>query len=532
MTASNEQTFTNGKVFTGRGASDFATAFTVRDGAFTWVGDSNDIDTAGAIDLEGRTVVPGLLDVHCHPTHVARIADAVPCTVPTVTCIPEMIAALRNHPNAGKGAHAWIDGWGYDESKLAEGRAPTRHDLDRVSTGQPVFVIRSDFHSAACNTKALELAGIDRDTPDPEGARIDRDEHGEPTGVLIESAAKALVERAMGPRDLPATIAALSGVSEHYSERGIVGITDMVVTYADLETWRAAVDAGLRQRVGLYVTWQDLVDRGIETLAPGDRDGQAAIAGIKLFADGTISGRTAWTVDPYPGTGERGIPMLDDATLVEAVQWARRNGVQVAVHAMGDAALQQVIDICAPMEPWLEGIPSVRLEHASLLSDAQMRQMADATMTFGATGQIIFFYAEYDAYRANLSDDQFARAYAVRSADALIPHYGLSSDAPATTWADPDNVFVSIQAAVTRTAYNGEPIVSEQAISVPQAVRLYTSRAATTTPYDARLGQIACGFEASFAVLDRDIFTIPAETIGETSVVETWIDGEQVYQRA
>jgi predicted amidohydrolase YtcJ len=531
MSASNEQTFTNGKVFSGRGEDDFAGAFTIRDGRFAWVGDSGETDTASAIDLQGRTVVPGFLDAHCHPTHVARIASAVPCTVPTVTSIPEMVAALKTHHNVGKGERAWIEGWGYDESLLAEGRPPVREDLDRVSTGQPVFVMRSDFHSAACNSRALELAGIDRDTPDPEGARIGRDEHGEPNGVLIETAARELVQRAMGPRDRQAIVDELAGVTGHYSERGIVGITDMAVRYADLAIYRDAEAKGLVQQAGLFVLWNDLVDNGIEVLDEGDRTGRTFIAGVKLFADGTVSGRTAWLGEPYPGSDDHGIAMLDEATLRAAADWARRNRVQVAVHAMGDAAIQQVIDTCADEEPWLDGVPSVRIEHASLLDEEQMRRMREARMAFGALGQVIFFYAEHASYSRNLTANQYRRAYAVRSAYDLVPHYSLSSDAPATTWADPDNVFVSIQAAVTRRAHNGAAIVVEQAVTVPQAVLLHTARAATTTPYDGRLGQIAEGFEGSFVVLDRDIFTVPADEIAGTAVAETWIAGEQVYRR-
>jgi len=160
-----------------------------------------------------------------------------------------------------------------------------------------------------------------------------------------------------------------------------------------------------------------------------------------------------------------------------------------------------------------------------------MRQMKGAKMIFGVSTQIIFFFAEHDSYAANLNENQYQHAYPLKSCYENIERLSLSSDAPATTWADPDNVFVSIKAAVTRTAYNGADIVQKQAVTVPQAVLLYTARAATVAPYEGLLGQIAEGFEASFIVLDRDIFTVEMNEIDKTVVKQTWIQGEKVYER-
>jgi len=174
----------------------------------------------------------------------------------------------------------------------------------------------------------------------------------------------------------------------------------------------------------------------------------------------------------------------------------------------------------------------VRIEHVTFLTDAQMKQIREAKMNFGAATQIIFFFAEHDSYSANLTDTQYANAYRLKSYYEQMEKIGLSTDAPATTWADPDNVFTSIKAAVTRKAYNGADIVPEQALTVPQAVLMFTARAASVAPYDGPLGRIAPGYEASFIVLDRDIFAIDPEEIDQTQVDETWIAGEKLYERA
>ena len=534
MSTAEERTFVNGKIFTARGEEEFVTAFKVAGGTVTWAGDAGEVEGAGAVDLGGRTALPGFVDVHTHPTYIAMTLRAVACTVPVVTDIPGMIEALERHPNYGKGPGDWIEGWGYDESKLAERRTPTAEDLDKVSTTQPVYVLRSDCHSGICNTRALEIAGIRRDTPDPEGARFGRYANGEPNGVLEELAANEAVLRARSPQDYRARVDGIAGTGAHFAERGIVAVTDLMAhawPYDDLRIYRDAAKRGLAQQAALYFTWSGLKERPIPDLTDEQRTGRVKFAGLKLFADGSISGCTAWMSQPYRAAGH-GYSTLSDEDLLASYEWARRNEVQISVHAMGDRALERVVDFFADKEPWMgDRVPSVRLDHASLLGDELMRRMNGSKMTFGVATQIIFFFAEQESYAENLTGEQYRRAYPIRSFYERLDRVGLSSDAPATTWAAPDNVFVSIKAAVTRKAYNGADIVPEQAITVPQAVLLYTSRAAALAPYEGRLGQIAEGFEASFVVLDRDIFTVDPSEIDETLVDQTWIRGEKVYER-
>ena len=531
----NETVFVNGKIFTARSETEFVTAFKVAGGKFTWIGDISEVSDANTIDLGGRTVLPGFIDVHTHPTYVAMNMGAVPCTIPVVGGIPEMIEALRGHPNYGKSENDWIEGFGYDESKLAEHRTPTAADLDRVSTTQPVYVMRSDCHSGICNTRALEIAGLTKDTPDPEGGRFGRYAHGQPNGFLEEHAANDAVRRFKTVPSYEAKVQALAGVARHYNERGIVAISELMAharPFDDLQIYRDAERIGLRQQCALYFTWTALKDAPVPDLTDEHRTGRMKFAGLKLFADGSVSGRTAWLNEPYRCSHDHGYSTITEDDMLSAYEWARRNRVQIAVHAMGDRALQQVIDFYADKEPWMgESLPSLRLEHVTLLSDAQMRQMNESKMNFGASTQIIFFFAEYESYVQNLTDSQFRHAYPVKSFYENIRHLGLSSDAPATTWADPDNVFTSIKAAVTRRSYNGAAIVPEQAITVPQAVLLYTARPATVAPYNGPLGQIAPGYEASFITLDRDLFDLHPNDIDQTNVDQTWIAGKKIYER-
>ncbi|HEX6644797.1 MAG TPA: amidohydrolase [Gemmatimonadales bacterium] len=524
--------FVNGRVFTGQSETDLANAFAVRAGRFDWVGDLDDAPD-GAVDLRGRTVIPGLLDVHTHPNLVSLVAGAVPCTIPGVRDIPGMIDALRRHPDFGRGPTDWILGFGYDESKLAEGRTPTAEDLDRVSTTQPVHVLRSDCHSGICNTRALELAGITRETPDPEGARIGRHGNGEPNGILEELGANDLVMRARSSRGMDERVRSIAALGAHYLERGTVAIAEMMADpVSDLEVYRRAAAEGLTPQVALYLLWPGVAGAPLRELADADRTGRVRVAGVKLFADGTISGRTAWTSRPYR-TGGEGYSTLAEADLAAATAWARRNGVQVAVHAMGDRAIGRVIDYFAPMEPWLgDAFPSVRIEHASLVSAEHLSRIRAARMTFGIATQPIFLFAEQEAYAANLAPEVLRDAYPIRTCYDAVGPLALSADAPCTTWADPDDVFVSIRAAVTRRAYNGADIGTGEAITVPQALLLYTARAARVAPFEGGLGRIAAGGEASFVVLDRDVFSIDPAELDRTVVAETWLAGSLAYSRA
>lgn len=527
--------YVNGKIFTGRGEDDFVSAMTVEDGLVSWVGATLGVRAADeVVDLGGRTVLPGFLDTHTHPLYVARTVGTVPCLPPFVNDIDEMVGRLRESDRYERGEDVWIEGWGYDESKLAERRSPTAEDLDRVSRTQPVYVMRSDCHSGVANSRALRLAGVTRETPDPPGARFGRHPDGEPNGVLVEHGANDVVLRARRGEGLSAGADLLASAAGHYHRRGIVAVTEMMALagpYRYLDLYRTAARRGLRQRAVIYYTWTDLQRNPIGDLTASDREGRIRVGGLKLFMDGSISARTAWVSEPYRGSaGGRGFATASDEQVAAAYRYARRNQIQLVFHAMGDRAIERVIDLFADLDPWVENGPSVRIDHATLVSEEHLARMRSARMRFGIVTQIIFFFAEYESYRGNLSDEQFRRAYPVRSLYHRCPDVALSSDAPATPWADPDNVFVSIQAAVTRRAHNGRPIVPEQSITVPQAVLLYTDRARALAGL-AGLGRIERGFDASFIVLDRDIFTIPTDDIHRINIEQTFIGGECLYRR-
>ncbi len=513
------------------------------------------------VDLAGATVLPGLLDVHTHPAFMSELVDAVSLLPPEVDSIESLVARLRSSgagslperpnrlavdadfpprslaphstrqssPRRSPGRSSmWIAGYGFDESGYPEGRQPTRHDLDRVSATRPVFARRCDGHTAVCNTVALELAGITAETPDPPGAAYGRDASGMQDGRLIEVAAVERVHGLIPVPDEKERVTRIARLARHFAERGLVGLGDLFATMVPdpLRTFRAAARLGPFPQVGLYLGWEH-IKADPPTLTDDDRTGRIHIAGCKLLMDGAYSNRTAWTHDPYPDSCDHGIPTTTVEELRAAGAWARSNGVQVAVHAMGDAALDAVIDTFADEDPWLDDVPSVRLEHATLFSPERIARVGAARMRFAVVSHTIFLFAEYGSYESNLSPAQFAIAYPIRSFHEGLRATALSSDSPATAWEAADDVFVSVQAAVERRSHTGADIGQSEAVSVAQALELYTSRAATCMRLPG-LGRIAEGAEASLVVLDRDIFAVPPEQLAQTRVVQTWMAGSKV----
>jgi len=531
-----KRAFVNGKIFTSDTSEPgalYAEALLCDGGRILFAGAEKDLPAGEypRIDLGGRTVIPGFVDAHMHPVMLADFSRQIACLPPKVNSIQELIqeiARVRSEKPEG----GWIKGWGYDEGKFAEHRSPNRYDLDKGSSDFPVFLTRSCEHIRCVNSKALELAGITRDTPDPQGGEIERDEHGEPTGVLKENA-RDLVLPFMPPETKESTVASLIDLGDLLTSQGIVAVTDMGNLHegGNYEFYEEAVKRGFRQRVSLYYMWDYFMDDPLFDITPElmDRNRQIRIAGLKLIGDGSISGKTAWLSEPYLGTEECGFPVYSDESMERALEFCKRTGCQLSVHAMGGRAIDRVIDRVYPEKDWTDGkVPCLRVEHLTEPSDRAVARAAERG--FGFASQPIFEYCEIETYKNNMEPERLRHIYPHRTMLDRGVKLCLSTDAPATSWAVPSDPFSNLKSAVTRYACDGTDIGQDERLDIETAMILYTKESAEVSGF-AGLGVLKPGYAADFAVLSDDLFTVDPMKIDEVCVEETYIGGERVYCR-
>lgn len=526
--------FINGKVFTSNCDMLYADAFIIEDGIISWIGRQEDLpETDGPVtDLKGRRVIPGFVDCHMHPIILADCYKKISCLPPKINSIEELIEAIRKE-RADLKDRTWIEGWGYDEGKLKEHRAPNRHDLDQGAADVPISLLRTCAHMRAVNSKALELAGITKDTPDPPGGQIDRDENGEPTGILRENARNLVAE--ILPKDSrEAAVSKLVDLGDILLSQGIIAITDMgnvdATDYYDY--YVEAAEKGFKQTVGMYYMWDLVSQKGDFTWneAKADKKNQIHMSGLKLLADGSVSGHTAWMSKPYKGTeDDYGISVCSDDELNSAIEFCKAHHCQLSVHAMGAQSIQRIIDRVYGEENWMESdTPFLRMEHITEPSEDSIKKAAEKKIAFAT--QPIFLYSEIESYLLNLGEDWMRETYPI---DHLLDSgvkVALSTDAPATSWAVPSDPFPNIKGAVTRVAYDGTDCNPAHRIDIETAIQLYTREGAEIAGFE-KIGQLKEGYKGSFVVLSEDILTIEPEHIDQIAVEETWIDGACVYTR-
>ncbi len=476
------------------------------------------------IDLRGRTVVPGFTDAHLHfmsfGLGLKQIDLAGVATLQAVLARVETSAAKTP-------AGYWLRGRGWDHTLWAGGAFPTRHDLDRVAANHPVYLRRKCGHVSWANSRALELAGIAAETPDPPGGAIERDSTGQSTGILKEKAMD-LVSRLFAEPSMDEAVSAIRVGMAHAHKVGLVGVHTMENATA-LRAFQQLRAAGeLRLRVLMQVPEENL-DAAIRMgLQSGWGDERLRIGGVKLFADGSLGARTAYMLEPYAGEPDNcGIAVTDAGRLRELVGQASRAGIAAFVHAIGDRANREVLDAVEASRQAGEGLHlRHRIEHTQILHPDDLPRLA----RLGVIASMQPIHATQDMLMADAHwGARNAGAYAWRSLLDSGAALAFGSDAPVEDL----NVMKGIHAAVTRCRADGSPgpdgWYPQQRLSVAEAVRAYSAGAAYASGEEAIKGTLAPGKLADLVVLSQDIFTIDPMAILETQVVATMMDGEFVY---
>jgi predicted amidohydrolase YtcJ len=511
------------------------TALAIRAGRVVALGDDESEVRAAAgskaevIDLRGRTATPGLNDAHAHPMLTGWSLSTLNLNSPpneSISDIVNLVQAEATRKAPGK----WIIGLGYDQARLADQRHPTRHDLDAVSPNHPVLLFRSCMHIGVANSKALALAGVTANTPNPAGGTIDRDEHGEPTGVLRESAFSQL-RVLSGEPDEDEIIELLKLAGKNFLSNGVTSSVEAGIDRPEeLRAYQRLRRSGeLPIRTYLMMMIDQMLDPMTEMgLQTGMGDEWLRIGPAKLFSDGSIGGRTARMSQPYEGEAENvGLWMLPPSELKSKVMRAHKAGFQVGIHAIGDAAIDLVLDayeeaMTADPRP----NPRHRVEHCSIISEATIERIARlGVIPIPGTS---FLYHFSDAYLQNLGWDRIRYAYGMAS----FMRHGVIAAASTDSPVVPTSAVVGLQSMVTRQDRAGREIWPEEKISLDDALRAYTVNGAYASFEENIKGSVKPGMVGDVAIFETDLHQTPREELSKVRVDVTITDGNIVHERA
>ncbi|MFS2135463.1 amidohydrolase [Duganella sp. Dugasp56] len=487
------------------------------------------VPKAQHIDAQGKTLLPGLIDAHGHVFELGEIASSVELFSPSTLngALKAVADFSKSHPK-----NAWVIGFGWNQEIWKLGRFPTAAELDTVVADRPVLLHRVDGHAIWVNTKALEMAGVSRDTPDPKGGKIERDASGKPTGVLVD-AAMDLVHKVVPlptPSDargmLDNALAALSKV-------GLTSVHDAGIKVVQDDLYRDYADHGkLTTRVYAMIgdTTADFDELSKEGPLKSYANDVYALAAVKLYSDGALGSRGAALLAPYsdmPST--RGLLFYPNAEMLAKMNKAMKAGYQVNVHAIGDAGNRQILDAYAQLIPKYNNVElRHRIEHAQVVA-------LDDIPRFRALGIIPSMQPTHATSDQNMAEqrvghDRIKGAYAWRTFLDQGSRIACGSDFPVES----PNPFEGLHAAVTRQNNAGVPVggwYKNQAMTLIEAFRCFTLDAAYAAHQENVIGSLEPGKWADFILIDRDLFKVPAEQIGKTQVLQTWMGGKRVYKR-
>ncbi len=480
------------------------------------------------VDLRGNSLLPGFIDSHLHMLMYGTDRLGVDCKsgVRQMADITSRLARrARETP-----PESWVRGWGYNHQKLAESRHPTREDLDKVSQEHPVIVVRTCNHISAVNSRALEVLGITRDTPDPEGGTIVRDDNGEPTGVLKETAHMTAFEASRYSSS--EMLEALSIANHEFLRLGITSVHEaggygpeqMRIMYQAVAT--GLVKVRIHAIVCSLNRSEEFVRRAIDAgLVNGMGDERFRIGPAKIFTDGSSSGPTCATREPYTSDpNDYGILYYTQEQINEILGEAHRNGFQITAHAIGDRAVEMVINC---IEKALREHPREdhrhRIEHAGMVPHDLMDRIERLGII--PIPNPAFFYEFGEGYIKNYGERvEHIFPMAEYLDRGIIAAAG--SDTPVTI----ANPLWGIYCAVTRNTESSVPVGESQRILVLEAVRAFTYNGAYASFEEERKGSIEVGKLADLVVLDGSILSSSPEEILSLKPVLTMINGEVVFR--
>jgi predicted amidohydrolase YtcJ len=484
------------------------------------------------IDLDGRFASPGLIDNHLHLISTGIVmgwVDATPAVAPTHAALMRQIAERAAVTPKGE----WVRARGYDQVKLDTGRHPTRADLDLAAPDHPVLVTRACGHVAIANSKALMLAGVTEATPVPDGGVIGLTD-GKLNGLLAENAMN-LVKAVIPSATTAELIDGIERAGQYLLSLGITSCMDAAVGqlsgFAEIQAYEMAKIAG-RLPVRVWLTL--LGDPGVSIvedcwragLISGAGDDMLRVGAVKIFLDGSAGGRTAWMTKPYKDEPENlGVQMLPDAVVEEIVQSCHDRGYQMACHAIGDGAIEQLI---TAYEKALAANPDPdrrhRVEHCGYPSAEQNARMKAAGIL--PAPQMAFIHDFGDSYISVLGEERGVKSYPIGTWARMGLKPSTGSDSPVCS----PNPFPDLYAMITRQTGKGTVMDASEKLSREEALQAYTEYGAHSQKAENVKGRLVAGQWADIAVFDNDLLTASPEAIlSDTRCLLTLLAGRVVH---
>jgi predicted amidohydrolase YtcJ len=548
LAQSSDVILLHGKILTVDASDSIAQAIAVSNGRIVAVGSDADIQklatpTTKIIDLHGRTATPGLIDTHAHLA-VGGFDELYSIGLGDVTTIDEVkrrvqAAAAKRKPGE------WITGAGWDEGKLTDRRYITAADLDAVAPANPVWLMHTTGHYGVANHQALRLAHITAASKNPSAGTIDRDAKGEPTGVLKEAAMDAVNSRIPEPTP-EQTRAGILHMVETLHREGMTGVKDPDIHQPTWDAYRQLQQEG-KLTAHVCVLWHGgttlvSAQQALDSIKAAPRsvgDGNLLSCGVKLYMDGSGGARTAWVYSDWNknnnavDTGNKGYPAIDPETYQQMVRLIHQAGIPVGTHAIGDHAIDWVVDTYARV---LEEKPTPGLRHAiihaNIPSDHALAAMATLQKKYDAgypETQPTFIWWIGDTYAGNYGPERAARLNPYRTYLAKGIVWAASSDYPVTPIAARYGLWSSIERETAKGVYGQHPFGVAESIDIHTALRSYTAWAARQMFLEDKIGSLEVGKQADIAVWDKDMYSIPGEDLKNLKCVMTIYNGQVVF---
>ncbi|MBO0601553.1 amidohydrolase [Sporosarcina sp. E16_3] len=484
------------------------------------------------IDLKGKSLIPGFIDAHLHLTIYGTNLLGVSCVGPHIRSLDDIFKELKKKAeNTSVGE--WVRAWGFNEHEVEEKRFPTKEELDAVSTSHPIVIIRTCNHTSIANSKALEMGGFTKQSRNPEGGILEKDDLGELTGRLIENAHMKLftvasysdeeLKKAMklaSDNFVRAGITSVHDAGGYGSGPDILRVMQQSVMSGDIKVRVYAMIGSLTDSETFI---QKMVDAGVVT---GMGNSRFKIGPAKLFTDGSSTGPTIATREPYDSdAGNKGILYYSQDQLNKILGEAHKKGFQITAHAQGDQAIEMVLNC---IENAVNEHPRDnhrhRIEHAGIASPDLQKRMKQLNVVI--VPNPAFMYVNGDSYLENYGDRVDIMYPARDYIDASIPS-AFASDAP-VVFHDP---LLGIHAAVNRKTKSGQVVGERQVIDILEAVKAYTWMGAYASFEEQNKGSIEVGKLADLVVLNESLLTIEKEKIKDLQVEMTVIDGEILIEK-